>query len=72
MISIVNRCQTQIQKSLGSPAQVSQVDEYKKDFSAIDRRLEAVDKRIDLLHTVYFLPFPFILSFLCLSNVKCS
>jgi hypothetical protein len=57
----VNRCQTQIQNSLGTPAQATKLEDFQKDILSIDRRLEAVDRRIDLLHTVDVV-FPFSIS----------
>ena len=53
---IVNRCQTEVQSSLGSPSQASKMEELRKDLLSTDRRLDALDKRIDLLHTVVFCP----------------
>lgn len=45
----VNRSQTQIQKSLGVPAQNEQVERLSKDLIA---HLEALDKRLDAIHSV--------------------
>ncbi|KAF7794400.1 hypothetical protein EIP86_005534 [Pleurotus ostreatoroseus] len=49
-VDLVNRCQLEIQKSLGTPAQAHEVEELRKSFVSVDRRLEALDKRFDVLH----------------------
>lgn len=50
--SLANRCQTELQKSMGSPAQVSQMSSMSKDVAALETRLEALDKRADSLNSV--------------------
>ncbi|PCH44062.1 hypothetical protein WOLCODRAFT_76746 [Wolfiporia cocos MD-104 SS10] len=52
-VDLVNRCQREIQKAVGSPAQVSRVDEIHAELVAVDRRLETLDKRIDMLQMVW-------------------
>ncbi|KAH8103827.1 hypothetical protein BXZ70DRAFT_665670 [Cristinia sonorae] len=49
MVELANRCQTQIQKSIGTPAQVSRVDELHTKLSSIDGRVAALDHKIDML-----------------------
>lgn len=49
---IVNRCQTEVQKSLGTPAQADKVDNLSKELAATDRRIESLDKRIDVVQMV--------------------
>ncbi|KAJ7044601.1 hypothetical protein C8F04DRAFT_1068854 [Mycena alexandri] len=44
VVDLVNRSQTQIQKSLGSPAQATALDLFRKD---VDVRLDGLSKRID-------------------------
>ncbi len=46
---LVNRCQTQIQNALGSPAQSSVVDQF---FKEVTRLLENLDKRLDAMQMV--------------------
>jgi hypothetical protein len=45
----VNRSQTELQKALGNPAQASMLERLTED---VDRRLEALDKRIDAIQAV--------------------
>ncbi|KAF8629070.1 hypothetical protein AX15_003566 [Amanita polypyramis BW_CC] len=49
IIDLVNRCQTQLQKALGSPAQSSIIDQLSRDVS---QRLENIDKRLDAIQTL--------------------
>ncbi|KAK2465682.1 hypothetical protein APHAL10511_002226 [Amanita phalloides] len=49
IIDLVNRCQTQIQKTLGSPAQSFVLDQFSKEVS---QRLENLDKRLDAIQTL--------------------
>ncbi|KIL65565.1 hypothetical protein M378DRAFT_36873, partial [Amanita muscaria Koide BX008] len=49
IIDLVNRCQTQIQKAVGSPAQSSVLDNFSRD---VNLRLENLDKRLDAIQTV--------------------
>ncbi|KAJ7653470.1 hypothetical protein B0H17DRAFT_395341 [Mycena rosella] len=44
VVDLVNRSQTQIQKSIGEPAQASTVELFRKD---VDGRLDGLTKRID-------------------------
>lgn len=48
----VNRCQTEIQRTVGAPAQASKIDELQADLVAVDSKLHALDKKMDLLHMV--------------------
>ncbi|KAI0714202.1 hypothetical protein C8T65DRAFT_155621 [Cerioporus squamosus] len=52
MIGLANRCQTELQKAIGSPAQTMEVREVSKDLSAFATRLEALDKKIDTLNVL--------------------
>ncbi len=47
-----NRCQTELQKTIGSPAQAPEVREVSKDLSVLCGRMDALDKKIDLLSLV--------------------
>ncbi|KAJ7129386.1 hypothetical protein C8R44DRAFT_700131 [Mycena epipterygia] len=49
MFDLVNRSQTQIQKSLGHPAQATNLESFQKDVGA---RLDALSKRIDDMQSV--------------------
>ncbi|OJT14480.1 hypothetical protein TRAPUB_8980, partial [Trametes pubescens] len=49
---LANRCQTELQKSIGSPAQSSDVREVTKDLSHLSSRLESLDKKIDSLSSL--------------------
>ncbi|KAG6886118.1 hypothetical protein C0993_002637 [Termitomyces sp. T159_Od127] len=48
LVDLVNRSQTQIQKSIGIPAQTEQLERLSKDVIA---HLEALDKRLDAIHS---------------------
>ncbi|THH27789.1 hypothetical protein EUX98_g6389 [Antrodiella citrinella] len=50
LVDLANRCQTQIQKSVGNPAQTSRVDELFQKVSTMDGKLAALDTKVDLLH----------------------
>jgi hypothetical protein len=47
----VNRSQTELQKTIGSPAQDLALERLTKD---VDRRFEALDKHIDAVRAVPF------------------
>lgn len=47
-----NRCQSEIQRSLGTPAQASSIDELRSELSAVDRKLESLDKKIHMMYMV--------------------
>ncbi|KAI0832143.1 hypothetical protein BC628DRAFT_1351874 [Trametes gibbosa] len=49
---LTNRCQTELQKQIGSPAQTSEIREVAKDMSYLSSRLEALDKKIDSLNSL--------------------
>ncbi|KAH9924588.1 hypothetical protein B0H21DRAFT_150907 [Amylocystis lapponica] len=49
-VDLVNRCQAEIQRSLGRPAQAPELDKLRADFLVVDRKFEALDKKIDVLH----------------------
>ncbi|RPD76720.1 hypothetical protein L226DRAFT_506286, partial [Lentinus tigrinus ALCF2SS1-7] len=50
MIGLANRCQAELQKAIGCPAQTAEVREVSKDLTAFATRLEALDKKIDNLN----------------------
>ncbi|CCM06134.1 uncharacterized protein FIBRA_08384 [Fibroporia radiculosa] len=52
MVNLVNRCQVEVQRSLGSPAQDSRVEGLRKDIISVERKLETLDKKMDTLHTL--------------------
>ncbi|KAI0741728.1 hypothetical protein C8Q80DRAFT_1195826 [Daedaleopsis nitida] len=52
MIALVNRCQTELQKALGSPAQSAKVHELSMNLSALGSRMEALDKKLDMLNSL--------------------
>ncbi|KAJ7490300.1 hypothetical protein B0H11DRAFT_1719316 [Mycena galericulata] len=49
IVDLVNRSQTQIQKSLGDPAQATNLESFRKD---VDSRLDGLCKRIDDIQSV--------------------
>ncbi|KAJ7752787.1 hypothetical protein DFH07DRAFT_744809 [Mycena maculata] len=49
MLDLVNRSQTQIQKSLGDPAQAANLESFRKD---VDARFDGLCKRIDDMQSV--------------------
>ncbi|TFK52059.1 hypothetical protein OE88DRAFT_1629147, partial [Heliocybe sulcata] len=51
-VSLVNRCQATLQSSIGTPAQVTKVQDILDDLSAKGLRLDAFDKKFDLIHMV--------------------
>ncbi|KAL6299542.1 hypothetical protein BKA93DRAFT_742214 [Sparassis latifolia] len=56
-VNLVNRCQMAIQKTLGNPTQTNQVETLRVDLAGVDSRLQALDKKIDVLHMVCHLTF---------------
>ncbi|KZT21175.1 hypothetical protein NEOLEDRAFT_1021779, partial [Neolentinus lepideus HHB14362 ss-1] len=52
IVALVNRCQTTLQTSIGSPAQVSKVQDILDDLSAKGLKLESYDKKFDLIQMV--------------------
>ncbi|KAI0774768.1 hypothetical protein BD413DRAFT_491923 [Trametes elegans] len=44
-----NRCQTELQKTMGSPAQVPELREVTNDLSHLSIKIEALDKRVETL-----------------------
>lgn len=51
-LCLANRCQTELQKTIGNPAQTADVREVSKDLSTFATRLETLDKKIDTLNVV--------------------
>lgn len=49
MYNLVNRCQTEIQKTTGRPAQAERMEEFCK---GVQLRLDGLDKRIDAMQLV--------------------
>ncbi|TBU30144.1 hypothetical protein BD311DRAFT_659796, partial [Dichomitus squalens] len=52
MIGLANRCQTELQKTIGSPAQCLEVRDVSRDVGRLTSRLEALDKKMDILNMV--------------------
>ncbi|KAK0488662.1 hypothetical protein IW261DRAFT_1440863 [Armillaria novae-zelandiae] len=50
MYNLVNRCQTEIQKTTGRPAQAERMEEFCK---GVQLRLDGLDKRIDAMQLLY-------------------
>lgn len=48
----VNRCQVELQRSLGAPAQQDKFDHLSRDVTAMSRRLESLSKEVEILHMV--------------------
>ncbi|KAJ6628909.1 hypothetical protein B0H10DRAFT_1868714 [Mycena sp. CBHHK59/15] len=57
VVDLVNRSQTQIQKSLGVPAQAEKLEMFRKD---VDLRLDGLTKRIDDIQSVIRIQEPFV------------
>lgn len=55
-VSIVNRCQTEIKRSLGVPAQAPKLDEALKSLITVDSRVERLDRQVEALHMVSSVP----------------
>ncbi|KAK1222137.1 hypothetical protein PQX77_015065 [Marasmius sp. AFHP31] len=49
LVDLVNRCQTEIQKPLGQPAQSDKLDQAQKN---LELRLENLDRRLDIVQTL--------------------
>ncbi|KZT07381.1 uncharacterized protein LAESUDRAFT_651432 [Laetiporus sulphureus 93-53] len=52
VVNVANRCQSEVQRSLGTPAQAQELGRVGEAVAALDRRVEAIDKKMDLLHMV--------------------
>ncbi|KAK7683400.1 hypothetical protein QCA50_013662 [Cerrena zonata] len=52
MVSVVNRCQVELQRSLGAPAQQDKLEHLNKDVTVMSRRLESLSKEVEILHMV--------------------
>ncbi|KAL4250467.1 hypothetical protein ABKN59_007000 [Abortiporus biennis] len=50
VVSTVDRCQLSIQKILGQPSQASKVDQLHREIGIVDRKVEALDRKLDALH----------------------
>lgn len=48
----VNRCQVELQKSVGIPAQKDRLEILSKDVTVLSRHLESVSKEVEILHMV--------------------
>ncbi|EPQ56679.1 hypothetical protein GLOTRDRAFT_40518 [Gloeophyllum trabeum ATCC 11539] len=55
-VSLVNRCQTTLQSSIGAPAQAVKVQEILDDLSSKGAKLESLDKKLELLQMVRSYP----------------
>ncbi|KIP07088.1 hypothetical protein PHLGIDRAFT_71638 [Phlebiopsis gigantea 11061_1 CR5-6] len=51
-VSLLNRCQTEIQKSVGKPAQADRLEDTRKLLSAVERTIESLSSRVDALQMV--------------------
>ncbi|KAI0642442.1 hypothetical protein C8Q79DRAFT_985891 [Trametes meyenii] len=51
MIGLTNRCQTALQKVIGTPAQNVDIREITREMAALSNKLESLDKKIDALST---------------------
>ncbi|PSR74070.1 hypothetical protein PHLCEN_2v10142 [Hermanssonia centrifuga] len=49
VVSLVSQCQLEVQRSVGTPVQVSQMDQFRKDLSRMDSNIDALGKRVDML-----------------------
>ncbi|KAI0825554.1 hypothetical protein BC629DRAFT_6850 [Irpex lacteus] len=49
-VDLINRCQTQLQKSIGKPAQVANVEELLKTVELLTQKFDGLDRRIDALN----------------------
>ncbi|PIL25363.1 hypothetical protein GSI_13253 [Ganoderma sinense ZZ0214-1] len=52
MIGLANRCQTELQKTIGTPAQSSELRDVLKAVEGLGKRMEALDKKVDVLSMV--------------------
>ncbi|KAI1788173.1 hypothetical protein LXA43DRAFT_843607, partial [Ganoderma leucocontextum] len=52
MIGLANRCQTELQKTIGAPSQSSEVRNTLRVAEALGSRLEVLDKKVDMLSMV--------------------
>lgn len=50
--SPVNRCQIEIQKTVGRPAQAQVIDEFRKDLDAVEHNIQGLDRKLDVLTMV--------------------
>ncbi|GJE93323.1 hypothetical protein PsYK624_094820 [Phanerochaete sordida] len=48
--ALLNRCQTEIQRSLGKPAQATALDQMRQKLATLDGKVDALDRRVDALH----------------------
>ncbi|EEB97985.1 hypothetical protein MPER_02591 [Moniliophthora perniciosa FA553] len=49
MVDLVNRCQSEIKRPLGTPAQAEKLEDFQKN---VELRLEHLDKRLDAIQMV--------------------
>ncbi|KAH9926298.1 uncharacterized protein BXZ73DRAFT_49424, partial [Epithele typhae] len=52
MIGLVNRCQRELQKTIGTPAQHLTTVTLSKDLAVLSTRMDAMDKKVDALSAV--------------------
>ena len=50
--TLVNRCQTELQKTIGQPAQSPEAFMISKDVASLSSRLETLDKKMDSINLV--------------------
>ncbi|OCH91384.1 hypothetical protein OBBRIDRAFT_714994, partial [Obba rivulosa] len=51
-LDLASRCQKEIQKSLGDPAQAAQVEDIRTDLTTFGRKLEGLEQKLDVLQMV--------------------
>jgi hypothetical protein len=58
---LVDRCQTQVQKKLGVPAQEHTLESFRASQSSIEHSLHKLGHRIDILQMVFLLFISYLL-----------
>ncbi|KAF4593153.1 hypothetical protein EYR38_008863 [Pleurotus pulmonarius] len=53
IIDLVNRSQREVQKTVASPAQASELETLRKELSSTDLRIQGLDHRLDAIHLLY-------------------
>ncbi|KAF4569865.1 hypothetical protein EYR40_008846 [Pleurotus pulmonarius] len=53
IIDLVNRSQREVQKTVASPAQASELETLRKELSSTDLRIQGLDNRLDAIHLLY-------------------
>ncbi|EMD38749.1 hypothetical protein CERSUDRAFT_151372 [Gelatoporia subvermispora B] len=50
---LVNRCQAEIRKHVGSPAQTSLVEDVQKTLASLDHKVNGLEQKLDVLQMVH-------------------